>query len=54
MKIDLSGTTAVVAVEMGMRYVGYEIDETYVRMAKRRIRRVETARRLFDEAESKA
>jgi len=33
-----SGQTALAALKAGRRYVGYDIDETYVRLADRRIR----------------
>ncbi len=32
-----SGTTAVAALKTGRHYVGYEIDETYVDIARMRI-----------------
>ena len=33
-----SGQTALAALKAGRRYVGYDIDDTYVRLADRRIR----------------
>jgi DNA modification methylase len=33
-----SGQTALAALKAGRRYVGYEIDDTYVRLADRRVR----------------
>jgi site-specific DNA-methyltransferase (adenine-specific) len=33
-----SGQTALAALKAGRRYVGYEIDETYVRLAEQRVR----------------
>ena len=32
-----SGSTAVAAVETGRRYVGYDIDEGYLRTARERV-----------------
>ena len=32
-----SGTTAIAALESGRHYVGYEIDEDYVKLARQRI-----------------
>ncbi len=40
-----SGTTLVVAVEMGMRYIGYEIERRYVQIAQNRI---EVARKRLE------
>lgn len=33
-----SGTTAVAAVELGLHYVGFEIEPAYVEIAEQRIR----------------
>ena len=33
-----SGQTALAALKAGRRYVGYDIDDTYVRLAGRRVR----------------
>lgn len=35
-----SGTTCLAALKTGRKYVGYEIDEEYVRLAEQRIRKV--------------
>lgn len=38
-----SGATAVAAVEAGRRFVGYEIDRGYARLARRRVRQAKAA-----------
>ncbi len=43
-----SGTTAVVAVEQGLRFVGYEISAKYIGFAMNRIRRARTERRMLE------
>jgi DNA modification methylase len=40
-----SGTTAVAAVETGRHYVGYELDESYIEIAERRIKEGRTGTR---------
>lgn len=35
-----SGTTCLAAIKTGRKYVGYEIDEEYVRLAEKRIKKV--------------
>ena len=44
---------AVVAVEMGLRYIGYEISARYIRIAENRIRTARIERRLLDEMEAR-
>ncbi len=39
-----SGSTAVAAVMEGRHYVGYEISETYCRIAEERVRKVRDLR----------
>ena len=34
-----TGTTAVAAVNLGWKYIGYEIDEEYVEFSKQRLNR---------------
>jgi len=34
-----SGTTALAAMETGRRFVGYELDDAYVKLARERIKR---------------
>lgn len=41
-----SGTTCVAAKETGMQYIGYEIDDEYVEVARERIARAEAKPRL--------
>ncbi len=43
-----SGTTAVMAVQNGLHYVGYEISEKYIKHAMNRIRRARTERQMFE------
>lgn len=43
-----SGTTAVVAVEHGLQFVGYEISSRYIKHAMNRIRRARTERRMLE------
>jgi len=43
-----SGTTAVMAVRSGLRYVGYEISEKYIKHAMNRIRLARTERHVFE------
>ena len=45
---DDSGTTAVVAVEQGLHFVGYELSEKYIKHAMNRIRRARTERQMFE------
>jgi DNA modification methylase len=44
-----SGSTAVAAVEAGRRFVGYELDRTYARLARRRVRQTKAAAALVVE-----
>lgn len=43
-----SGTTALVARELGRRYIGIELNPAYVRMAQRRLN---TIRRILRDKE---
>jgi len=48
-----SGTTAVVAKKLGRDYIGYEIEEDYIKMAEKRLKKNEeesqrTQKKLFD------
>ena len=43
-----SGTTAVAAMLLKRRYVGYEIDQNYVKLAERRIREIKNQSKLSD------
>ena len=45
-----SGTTAVAAVRSGRHYVGYDLDDSYVQLAERRVE--EERQRLGDEAQA--
>jgi site-specific DNA-methyltransferase (adenine-specific) len=36
-----SGQTALAALQAGRRFVGYEVDESYVRLAEDRLHRAE-------------
>ena len=45
-----SGTTGVAAVELGLSFVGIEIDEDYFRIACDRIARASVQPRLFEDA----
>ena len=38
-----SGSSAIAAVEAGRRYVGYDTDRSYVKLARRRIRQAKAA-----------
>jgi DNA modification methylase len=38
-----SGSTAVAAVEAGRRFVGYDLDQSYARLARRRVRQAKAA-----------
>ena len=38
-----SGSAAVAAIQAGRRFVGYEIERTYVRLARQRVRQAKAA-----------
>lgn len=48
-----SGTTAKVALETGRKFIGFEINKDYCRMASKRIRQLLMQCSLFDEEQSK-
>ena len=50
-----SGQTAIAAIKTGRYYVGYEIEQKYVKLAEKRIREflIDKAIKLFEFTEGK-